>query len=152
MPHSAAYELFVLATAVPFYLAAAIMAVIYLLAARAVPRGLFRIAATGSSELFVLTVVSLALGTALATEALGLSLAFGAFVAGLVVARSDVSHRVLAETLPLRAGTPSTRSIPSSSARATSSPEPRPARSPSGLLSHTTLSTSTAAWGSARPT
>lgn len=75
---------------------------IYFLAARAVPRGLFRIAATGSSELFVLTVVSLALGTALATESLGLSLAFGAFVAGIVVSRSDVSHRVLAETLPLR--------------------------------------------------
>ena len=79
-----------------------LLAAIYLLAARAIPRGLLRIAATGSSELFVLTVVSLALGTALATEALGLSLAFGAFVAGLVVARSDVSHRVLVETLPLR--------------------------------------------------
>jgi CPA2 family monovalent cation:H+ antiporter-2 len=82
--------------------AVVLLAAIYLLAARAVPRGLFRVAATGSNELFVLTVVSLALGTALATESVGLSLAFGAFVAGLVVARSDVSHRVLAETLPLR--------------------------------------------------
>jgi CPA2 family monovalent cation:H+ antiporter-2 len=82
--------------------AAVLLAAIYFLAARAIPRGLFRIAATGSSELFVLTVVSLALGTAVATEALGLSVALGAFVAGLVVARSDVSHRVLVETLPLR--------------------------------------------------
>lgn len=74
----------------------------YLLALRIVPWALVRVAATRSNELFILTVVSLALGTAVATEALGLSIAFGAFLAGIVVARSVVGHRVLAETLPLR--------------------------------------------------
>ena len=95
-------ERLLLALGIAAVKAAVLLAAIYLLAARAIPRGLFRVAATGSNELFVLTVVSLALGTAFATEVLGLSLAFGAFVAGLIVARSDVSHRVLVETLPLR--------------------------------------------------
>jgi CPA2 family monovalent cation:H+ antiporter-2 len=81
---------------------AAILIITYALAARVVPWALVQVAATRSNELFVLTVVALALGTALATQAVGLSIALGAFLAGMVVARSDVSHRVLAETLPLR--------------------------------------------------
>jgi CPA2 family monovalent cation:H+ antiporter-2 len=63
---------------------------------------LHRIATSQSRELFVLTIVALALGTAFATEMLGLSIAFGAFLAGLIVGRSEVGHRALSETLPLR--------------------------------------------------
>ncbi len=74
----------------------------YFLAARALPWALLRVAAAHSRELFILMVITLALGTAFATEALGLSIAFGAFLAGLIVGRSEVGHRALSETLPLR--------------------------------------------------
>jgi CPA2 family monovalent cation:H+ antiporter-2 len=69
---------------------------------RLVPWILDRVAGTGSRELFLLCVVALALGTALGTQFFGLSLAFGAFLAGLVVSESDLSHQAVAEVLPLR--------------------------------------------------
>jgi CPA2 family monovalent cation:H+ antiporter-2 len=74
----------------------------YLLATYIVPRLLFRIAGTGSRELFLLAVLSLALGLAAGSFLLGLSLAFGAFLAGLVVSESEFSYQTLAEVLPLR--------------------------------------------------
>src|ERR671932_551700 len=74
----------------------------YLLGTRAVPWLLGHAAGTRSREVFLLGIVSLALGTALATQAAGLSLAFGAFLAGLVVAESEYRTQVLAEVLPLR--------------------------------------------------
>ena len=74
----------------------------YLLGTRIVPWLLFRIAAIGSRELFLLAVLSLALGFAAGSFLLGLSLAFGAFLAGLVVSESEFSYQTLAEVLPLR--------------------------------------------------
>jgi len=74
----------------------------YLLATRAVPWILGHVALARTRELFLLGVVSLALGTALVTQFAGLSLAFGAFLAGLVVAESDYRTQVVAEVLPLR--------------------------------------------------
>ncbi|HEY3110074.1 MAG TPA: cation:proton antiporter, partial [Chloroflexota bacterium] len=74
----------------------------YLVGGRLVPWALARAAVSRSRELFLLGVVGLALGTALATFALGLSLAFGAFLAGLAVAETDYRHQVVAEVLPLR--------------------------------------------------
>jgi len=53
-------------------------------------------------ELFVLAVAATALGTAYVSTLFGLSLALGAFVAGLTVGESDLSHHVLAEVVPLR--------------------------------------------------
>jgi monovalent cation:H+ antiporter-2, CPA2 family len=55
-----------------------------------------------SREVFVLSVVALALGTAYASELFGLSLALGAFLAGIVVGESDISYQVLGELAPLR--------------------------------------------------
>jgi CPA2 family monovalent cation:H+ antiporter-2 len=52
--------------------------------------------------LFLLGVVSLALGTAVVTQFAGLSLAFGAFLAGLVLAESEFRTQVVAEAMPLR--------------------------------------------------
>src|SRR3990172_8078711 len=52
--------------------------------------------------LFFLAVAALVIGTALASEYAGLSLALGAFLAGIVVSESDLSHRVLGELLPVR--------------------------------------------------
>ena len=74
----------------------------YLLGARAVPWLLSHVAIGRSRELFLLTVVGLALGTALVTSFAGLSLAFGAFLAGLVVSESEYRTQVVAEVLPLR--------------------------------------------------
>ena len=61
-----------------------------------------KIAATASRELFLLTVIVVALGTALITEAAGLSLALGAFLAGIVVSETDFRHQIVAEIVPLR--------------------------------------------------
>lgn len=74
----------------------------YLLGARVVPWLLGRAAISRTRELFLLSVVALALGTALVTQLAGLSLAFGAFLAGLVVAESEYRTQVIAETLPFR--------------------------------------------------
>jgi CPA2 family monovalent cation:H+ antiporter-2 len=75
---------------------------VYLVGARAVPWLLGHVALTRTRELFVLGVVGLALGAALATQLAGLSLAFGAFLAGLVVAESDYRTQGIAEVLPFR--------------------------------------------------
>ncbi len=55
-----------------------------------------------SPEVFLLTVVLLALGTAWITSQFGLSLAIGAFIAGMVLADSDFSHQITSEILPFR--------------------------------------------------
>ncbi|MBA3633761.1 MAG: cation:proton antiporter [Acidobacteria bacterium] len=55
-----------------------------------------------SPEVFLLTVVLLSLGTAWITSQFGLSLALGAFIAGMVLADSDYSHQITAEILPFR--------------------------------------------------
>ncbi|MBX3065181.1 MAG: cation:proton antiporter [Anaerolineae bacterium] len=70
---------------------------------RFIPWLLRQIAHTRSRELFILAVVALALGTAFgAAELFGVSLALGAFLAGVVIGESDVSHQVGAEVLPFR--------------------------------------------------
>ena len=74
----------------------------YAIGARAVPWLLGHLAVSRTRELFLLGVVGLALGTALVTQISGLSLAFGAFLAGLVVAESEFRTQVIAEVLPLR--------------------------------------------------
>lgn len=74
-----------------------------LIGAKLMPWLLMRIAHTRSRELFILAVVALALGTALAaTEFFGVSLALGAFLAGMVIGESEVSHQVGAEVIPFR--------------------------------------------------
>lgn len=78
-------------------------ALMLLLGTRLFPWLLVRIAQRGSRELFLLATVALSVGTALvATEVFGLSLALGAFVAGLVVSESELHYRILGEVLPIR--------------------------------------------------
>jgi CPA2 family monovalent cation:H+ antiporter-2 len=68
-----------------------------------VPWLLSRVVHLRSRELFVLAALTLAIGTALASSAyFGVSLALGAFVAGLVVGESPFSHQVGADLLPFR--------------------------------------------------
>ncbi|CCM81198.1 POTASSIUM/PROTON ANTIPORTER ROSB [Klebsiella pneumoniae subsp. pneumoniae ST258-K26BO] len=62
-----------------------------------------RSAATGSRELFTLSVLALALGIAFgAVELFDVSFALGAFFAGMVLNESELSHRAAHDTLPLR--------------------------------------------------
>ncbi|HEY5616343.1 MAG TPA: cation:proton antiporter [Vicinamibacterales bacterium] len=71
--------------------------------ARAIPRLLDLVAATRSRELFTLTVLALALGIAVAsTTIFGVSMALGAFIAGMTVGRSDYSLRAATDALPMR--------------------------------------------------
>ena len=82
---------------------AAAAAVLVFFAARfLVPRILRPVAATRRKELFLLAVLLLALGTALATSRAGLSLAVGGFLAGLVVSDSDFGHQAMADVSPFR--------------------------------------------------
>ncbi len=70
---------------------------------RLIPWLLLRIAHTRSRELFILAILTIALGIALgAAELFGVSLALGAFVAGVVVSESPLSHQVGADVLPFR--------------------------------------------------
>jgi CPA2 family monovalent cation:H+ antiporter-2 len=69
---------------------------------RVLPAILSRVALLGSRELFVVAVAVLSIGTAAAAGALGVSVALGAFVAGLALAESDLAASVLGEVVPLR--------------------------------------------------
>ena len=70
---------------------------------RLIPWTMHRIAHTGSRELFRLGVLAIALGVAFgAAKLFGVSIALGAFFAGMVLAESELSHRAAQESLPLR--------------------------------------------------
>lgn len=70
----------------------------------AVPKLLEHIVRSRSRELFLLTIIVLCLGIAWLTSLGGLSLALGAFIAGLVISESEYSHQAMAEVLPFRDG------------------------------------------------
>ncbi len=72
------------------------------LAAKVFPRLLARVARTQDRELFLLVTLLLSVGTAALSQAAGLSLALGAFLAGLLISGSDYAHEALARLLPLR--------------------------------------------------
>jgi CPA2 family monovalent cation:H+ antiporter-2 len=69
---------------------------------RLLPWILDRVAREGSRELFILSLAVLAIGAALLSESAGLSLALGAFIAGLVISEADLSAQILGELLPVR--------------------------------------------------
>ena len=73
-----------------------------LLAKFLVPRIFKAVDATRTREVFLLTVISIALGSAWGMHALGLSLALGAFLAGMLLADTDYGHRATWEIIPLR--------------------------------------------------
>src|SRR5579872_3143076 len=78
-------------------------AAMLLLGRRIIPWVLERTAREGSRELFRLSVIVAALGIAyLSSELTGVSLALGAFFAGVVIADSDVSHQAAGESVPVQ--------------------------------------------------
>ncbi len=82
--------------------AAGVVVATLLVARLLVPRLLRAIDATRSRELFLLAVIAICVGTALTTSLVGLSLALGAFLGGMVVADTDFQHRAMGEIIPLR--------------------------------------------------
>lgn len=79
-----------------------VLALTYIGAKYIVPRLLFLIAKTKSKELFLLSTITLCFTVALLTATAGLSLAFGAFLAGLIISESDYSHQATSTILPFR--------------------------------------------------
>jgi len=78
-------------------------ALMFVVGRRAVPWILGRAASAGSRELFTLAVLGIALGIAAGAAALfDVSLALGAFAAGLVLEESHISRQAAADALPLR--------------------------------------------------
>ncbi len=75
---------------------------VFLAARRVVPFLLHQVIRLRNREMFFLLVVLLCLGTAWVTFSLGLSLALGAFLAGLIIAESEYSHHIVADILPFR--------------------------------------------------
>lgn len=88
--------------ATTFGKAIGVIALVIVLARRVVPRLLEMIAYTRRQELFLLAILSLCLGTAWLTGLVGVSLALGAFLAGLLVSESPYGHHALSEMLPLQ--------------------------------------------------
>lgn len=82
--------------------AVAFIGVALFLGMRVVPRLMARVERIGSSELFLLTAVALALGTSVLSALLGLSPALGAFIGGLMLTETEFDHRVIAEVVPMR--------------------------------------------------
>ena len=81
--------------------AALILVPFLYLAAKVMPRVFLVVARTQNEEIFLLVALALAVGTAALTQAVGLSLALGAFLAGLLI-NQDYAHHALARLLPLR--------------------------------------------------
>jgi len=83
--------------------AAAFVVLVLFAGKRLIPWVLMRIAHTRSRELFILAILAIALGIAIgAAEIFGVSLALGAFVAGVVISESPLSHQVGADVFPFR--------------------------------------------------
>jgi len=66
------------------------------------PRLLLAVARTHSRELFLLAIIGTCLGVAVLTEKAGLSLALGAFLAGLIISESEYSYEAVSSVLPFR--------------------------------------------------
>jgi CPA2 family monovalent cation:H+ antiporter-2 len=79
-----------------------LLGVIVVVSTKVVPWVLARVARWNSRELFLLATTTLALGVGFVTWRLGLSLALGAFIAGLVVNESEYAHQALSDISPLR--------------------------------------------------
>ena len=87
---------------ITFATAVVAIGVIYLATRRAVPYMLHHIVRLRSPEVFISSVVLICLGTSFLTAQVGLSLALGAFIAGMVLSESEYNHQIIADILPFR--------------------------------------------------
>ncbi len=79
-----------------------LLAAIIFIGLRIMPRLLKYVAKLNSRELFLISIAAIALGVGYLTHLFGLSMAFGAFVAGMVINESDYSRQALNDIIPLR--------------------------------------------------
>ncbi|WP_295182504.1 cation:proton antiporter [uncultured Christiangramia sp.] len=79
-----------------------VLVIVYILAQYVAPKIFGWVVKTKNQELFILTVVVFCFGVAWLTSTVGLSLALGAFFAGLIISESDYSHQATANVLPFR--------------------------------------------------
>ena len=88
---------------ITFAKVALFVALSLLIGTRVVPWILMQVARTGSRELFTLSVLAVALGIAIGSAALfGVSVALGAFLAGVILSESELSHKAAEDSLPLQ--------------------------------------------------
>ncbi len=85
-----------------FAIAVIAIAVIILATRRVVPFLLQHIVRLRSPEVFIISIVFICLGTSWLTAQFGLSLALGAFLAGMVLSESEYNHQIIADILPFR--------------------------------------------------
>jgi CPA2 family monovalent cation:H+ antiporter-2 len=88
--------------AVATLLALGFVVAVLVIGSRVLPAALGRVAMLGSRELFVVAVAVVAIGTAALAHEVGVSVALGAFIAGLALAESELAASVLGEVIPLR--------------------------------------------------
>lgn len=79
-----------------------VVALTYISARFVVPRLMHAVAKTNSKELFLLVTITLCFAIAFLTAEIGLSLALGAFIAGLIISESEYSHQATSIILPFR--------------------------------------------------
>ncbi len=82
--------------------ALAVVGIVIVVSRFVVPQILYRVIQTHNHELFLLSIVLICFGTAYLTSLVGLSLALGAFLAGLVISESEYGHQAFSEILPLK--------------------------------------------------
>ncbi|MCX7551863.1 monovalent cation:proton antiporter family protein [Xanthomarina sp. F2636L] len=81
----------------------AVVIIITIISARyVVPKLMYAIAKTNNKELFLLTTITICFAVAFLTSQAGLSLALGAFMAGLIISESEYSHQATSIILPFR--------------------------------------------------
>ncbi|MER3466797.1 MAG: hypothetical protein C4340_06810, partial [Armatimonadota bacterium] len=89
-------------TAQSFALSALALLAVLFLATRVMPVILRTTARLRNREIFMLVAVAICIGAAAGASAAGISVAVGAFLAGLIISESEYSHAVVAEVIPLR--------------------------------------------------
>ncbi|GGW73098.1 Kef-type potassium/proton antiporter (CPA2 family) [Winogradskyella epiphytica] len=81
---------------------AIVVVLTYIMARYIVPKLMHAVAKTNSKELFLLVTITLCFAIAFLTAEIGLSLALGAFIAGLIISESEYSHQATSIILPFR--------------------------------------------------
>ena len=79
-----------------------LLALVLVCAKYVVPEVLYRVARTRSRELFSLTILVICFAVAFLTHQLGLSLALGAFLAGLIISETEYAHETIGNVIPFR--------------------------------------------------
>ncbi|MDQ7826648.1 MAG: cation:proton antiporter [Candidatus Eremiobacteraeota bacterium] len=82
--------------------ACALGALVFIAMKWVIPQVLYRVVKTGSREIFMFTVLFLCLSIGFLTSSFGLSLALGAFIAGLIISESDYGQRALGAIIPFK--------------------------------------------------